>query len=96
MSRFSKLVIAVAVLLTACSPADAQWLKLKTANVPRTADGKPDTNAAAPRLAEKPDLSGVWRYEPDPYTSNITVDLQPSEIDPTVQELYKQRMEHLG
>ena len=78
------------------APADAQWLKLKTPGVPRTADGKPNLKAPAPKQAGKPDLSGLWRFNSDAYAQNVTVDLKPEEIDPKVVELYKQRMEDLA
>ena len=84
------------VLLCACAHADAQWLKLTTPNIPRTADGKPNLKAPASRTAGKPDLSGLWRYDADPYTNNVTVDLKDSEIAPSVIQLYKQRREDLG
>ena len=58
MSRFSRVVVATTALLLTCGLADAQWLKLKTPNIPRTADGKPDLKAPAPRMSGKPDLSG--------------------------------------
>lgn len=46
------------------STAAAQWLGYPTANVPRTADGKPDLAAPAPRMPDgKPDLSGLWGWE---------------------------------
>jgi len=39
----------------------AQWVRYPTADVPRTADGKPDLKAPAPRLPDgKPDFSGLW------------------------------------
>jgi len=39
----------------------AQWLRYPTADVPRTADGKPNLSAPAPRLPDgKPDFSGLW------------------------------------
>jgi hypothetical protein len=98
MSRFSRVVVVVALaaLLLTCVHADAQWFKLKTPNVPRTADGKPDGKAPAPRVSGAPDLSGLWRYDTGPYPNNVVVDLKPEEIKPEVTALYKQRMEDLG
>ena len=62
-SRF--LGFAVAVALAGTSPALAQWPKHLPAGVPKTADGKLDVNAPAPRLSDgKPDLSGVWEVAP--------------------------------
>jgi hypothetical protein len=52
--------------------------------------------APAPRVSGKPDLTGLWRYEADPYTNNVVVDLKDSEIAPHVTQLYKQRQEDLG
>jgi len=46
--------------------AHAQWLNYPAPGTPRTKDGKPDLLAKAPRLAGKPDLSGVWQVEPPP------------------------------
>ena len=96
MSRFSRFNAVVTVVLMTSAYADAQWLKLKTPGIPRTADGKPNLKAPAPRVSGKPDLSGLWRFNADPYTANVTVDLKPEEIDPSVVTLYKQRMEDLG
>ena len=51
------------VMVLTCTPgaAFAQWLNYPTANVPRTADGKPNLGAPAPRLPDgKPDFSGIW------------------------------------
>jgi hypothetical protein len=96
MSRFSKRFTLVVLCLSAASVANAQWLKLNTPGLPRTADGKPNLKAPAPRQAARPDLSGLWRFNSEAYQSNVTVDLKPEEIDPKVVELYKQRMEDLG
>jgi len=54
-----KLVVLGA--MAAALALSGQWLHTPTPNVPRTADGKPDVNAAAPKDADgHPDLSGVW------------------------------------
>src|SRR5207247_1137258 len=41
--------VLIALVLPPVSAA-AQWTKIPSANVPRTADGKPDLSAPAPRL----------------------------------------------
>src|SRR5262245_51717584 len=96
MSRFPTVMIAAAAVTLAAGTAESQWITLKTPGLPRTAAGKPNLKAAAPRQSGKPDLTGLWRFNADPYTNNVTVDLKPEEIDPAVIALYKQRMEDLG
>ena len=54
------------VLLLLALPAAAQWLNYPTPGVPRTADGKPNLAAPAPRSARKPDFSGIWELEHPP------------------------------
>ncbi|MEO5925491.1 MAG: hypothetical protein ABIR70_16845 [Bryobacteraceae bacterium] len=45
--------------------ASAQWLNFPTAGIPRTADGKPDLTAPAPKDAKgKPALGGIWHRIP--------------------------------
>ena len=62
---FRKVVPGVAILaaaLLAAASAAAQWPRYPTPDVPRTADGEVDLDAAAPRTADgRPDLSGLWR-----------------------------------
>jgi hypothetical protein len=89
-------VIAAVIVLLGSVTGNAQWIKVKTPGVPRTADGKPNLKAPVPRAGDRPDLSGLWRFDSDPYTSNVTVDLTPGEIDPQAVAIYKQRMEDLG
>ena len=57
-----RLLTTLVVLTLFALPVRAQWFELPTRNAPRTADGKPNLNAAAPRTADgKPDFSGMWR-----------------------------------
>jgi hypothetical protein len=72
-----KCVLMAAV---AVSTVSAQWLKIPTPNVPKTADGKPNLTAPAPRLANgKPDLQGIW--EPNPkYLRNLAADLKEGDV----------------
>ncbi len=47
-----------------CAAAHGQWLNYRDPGVPRTADGKVNLTAPAPKdLSGKPDLSGVWMHE---------------------------------
>lgn len=55
--------VALLALVTVIS-AKAQWLNYPGKTTPRTADGKPDLSAPAPRAGDLPDLSGVWRTLP--------------------------------
>jgi hypothetical protein len=56
--------VIAAVVAMALGPSTtvfAQWLKYPTAGVPRTADGKANLSAPAPRTPNgTPDLSGIW------------------------------------
>lgn len=52
-----------AAIVTAIAPAAliAQWPSYPTPGVPRTADGKPNLSAPAPKAVNgKPDLTGIW------------------------------------
>lgn len=80
------------------APAPAQWLQQPTQGIPRKADGKPDLTARAPRTPDgKPDLSGMWRIAAGAgYVANIAADLQPGDVLPWAQALYRERSENLG
>jgi hypothetical protein len=57
----------VVVLVILPAIAGAQWPSRPMVGVPRTADGKVDLSAPAPRTSRgTPDLSGLWVPEPDP------------------------------
>src|SRR5579862_2077553 len=55
-----------ALFLIAVLAAHAQWLNHPSPGTPRTKDGKPNLLAKPPRLAGKPDLSGVWQIQAPP------------------------------
>ncbi len=58
-------MLGVCICAAVLAPgAPAQWIHYPTAGLPRTADGKPDLDAPAPRAAGgHPDLTGIWQPE---------------------------------
>jgi hypothetical protein len=83
----------MAIALAMSATASAQWLTVPTPNVPRTADGKLNLTAPAPRTQDgKPELAGLWRPSPG-LTGDIAKNLKPGEVpfQPWAETLYKQR-----
>src|SRR5579862_9092627 len=72
----------------------AQWLDFRTPGIPRTADGKPNLAAPAPKALDgKPDLSGVWRPEPNPYFYDVIQELKDEAIfRPAAEALFLKRV----
>ena len=95
LSSLAAVILAAAVIP---GPAPAQWLKLPTPGIPRTADGKPDLSAPAPRKADgTPSLGGIWRVN-GKYLTNVAADLKPGEVpfQPWAEAVYKERNESNG
>ena len=84
---------SIVTILLACATAQAQWVKVPRANVPRSADGKPNLAAPAPRLADgKPDLSGIWEVD-NKYVRDLAADLKIENVpfQPWAKALFDER-----
>ena len=70
----------------------AQWANVPAPQIPRTADGKPNLSAPAPRLPDgTPDLSGVWS-PPTGYSRDLARDLKEGvPFQPWAKTLYDER-----
>ena len=91
--------LVVAALAVASGVASAQWLRIPTGGIPRTADGKPNLAAPAPRTADgKPVIAGLWRPT-SRLSGDIRVGLKPGEtvpFQPWAEALYKTRLANDG
>ena len=58
--------VGLSLLVATTGSVEAQWLNHQDPKIPRTANGKPNLAAPAPRINGKPDLSGVWQAERTP------------------------------
>src|SRR5206468_1408125 len=96
-SLVMKYLALAAIILGMSCAASAQWVNLALPNTPRTADGKPDLAAPAPKAADgKLDLSGIWRAASGRYLQNIAADLGEPPFQPWAASLYKERAGSLG
>jgi hypothetical protein len=83
-----RLFLAALAFIVGTTSASAQWLKHPWPGIPRTAAGKPDLTALAPRGPDgKPDLTGVWNG-PTPEPT-----LDPAIAQPWVNDLVRQRQQ---
>ena len=88
------LVTGILILFVA-EAASAQWLNIPLPGTPRTADGKPNLNAPAPKTpAGKPDLSGIWRAADGKYLENLAADEGEAPFQPASAALYKERVKN--
>jgi len=75
-------------------PAGAQWLNLRTPGLPRSADGKVNLSAPAPRTAEgKPDLTGYWAPAggQGDLSGLETLRVDPADIKPWARDVMRER-----
>jgi len=56
----SRLILTALSCLLYSTSLFAQWFDYPTPGIPRNADGSPDLDAPAPRIAGTPNLSGIW------------------------------------
>ena len=72
-----RLFLAALILAAGTTPAAAQWLDRPWPGIPRTADGKPNLAAPAPRGPDgRPDLTGIWNG-PIPRPAHDAANAQP-------------------
>src|SRR5688572_22419322 len=86
--------LSIAAVLAVTASLSAQWLQHPTAGIPRTADGKADLSAPAPRAGNgKPVLAGLWRPSPG-LTGDLTRGLKAGDevpYQPWAKTLFDQR-----
>ncbi len=81
-------LLTILFLCVLAMPAAAQWLDRQWADVPRTADGRPDLTAPAPTGPDgRPDLTGLWTAAPP------VADLDPAVLQPWVADLARERQQ---
>jgi len=85
------------LILALCLPCGAQWLNYPTPGIPRTAGGKPNLSAPAPRKPNgQPDLSGIWLVPGLKYLINVAADLKDVPFEPWAAAVYQERRDTLG
>jgi hypothetical protein len=83
-----RLFLAALALIVGTLPASAQWADRHWPDIPRTADGKPNLAAPAPRGPDgKVDLTGVWNG-PVPETR-----FDPADAQPWINDLIRRRQQ---
>jgi hypothetical protein len=92
-----RMVLAASAMLFGM-PLYAQWLNEPTHGLPRTAGGKPDLGAPAPRTTEgRPDFTGLWLLPFHPgYIINLAADLEPADVLPWAAQAFDAHLNDLG
>ena len=97
-SLFRRCIPALVLVVLATAGLDAQWLKVRLPDTPRSPDGSPNLKAPAPRTPDgKPDLSGIWRAANNRYIADLGADVEGGV--PFRQEaarLYQERLDNNG
>src|SRR5262249_44851008 len=75
-----KTLKSIGLIVMTCVPLHAQWVKVQSAAVPHTSDGKPNLSAQAARMTDgKPDWSGDCKAN-GKYVQNLAADLKADEV----------------
>jgi hypothetical protein len=85
-----RVFLAALALVAGSTPGAAQWLDRPWPGIPRTADGKPNLSAPAPRGPDgKPDLTGIWD------AGQIVGRPKPEDLQPWVLDLARKHQQEL-
>jgi hypothetical protein len=85
-----RVFLVALALLAGAAPAAAQWLDRAWPGIPRTADGKPNLDAQAPRGPDgRPDLTGIWE------AGDIVARPKPEDLQPWILDLARRHQQEL-
>src|SRR5438093_8332417 len=92
MPAFHGLLIGFCLVVFSVT-ASAPWIDYTDPRIPRTADGKPNLKAPAPKLPDgTPDLSGIWAAPNGKYLANLAADGIEVPMQPWAEQLFKERV----
>ena len=85
-----RVFLAALALVAGSTPAAAQWLDRPWPGIPRSADGRPNLSAPAPRGPDgKPDLTGIWE------AGDIVGRPKPEDLQPWILDLARKHQQEL-